>query len=211
MRRRWQIHLSTAVVLMVVAGGLLWANFADPVCSGARDAAFAEEYFGWPVEFSRVVFLDEKGAIIKKEWPILHCAVGWAILTDLAVALSILFNVAVVSEWAIWRESECWPQRRVRDRIHWGTIGAMVCVACVLLWLNFRDETWCASRVSWLGRMYGWPLEIRRREGQWVGGVRALMKVIVVDLPIWLSFLMNAWFLCDLIWRPKKVKNIGIN
>jgi hypothetical protein len=44
-RRFWQIHLSTAIILMFVAGALLWAN------TRRQEVQFATctvEYYGWP-------------------------------------------------------------------------------------------------------------------------------------------------------------------
>jgi len=59
MKRRWfQIHLSTAVVLMFVAGGLLWANMMPRW--RYMDQGFSEPYFfndgyGWPFHLSTFI------------------------------------------------------------------------------------------------------------------------------------------------------------
>ena len=45
-RKRFQIHLSTAIVLMLMAGGLIWANIASRV-SNLPYAAKMKEW-GWP-------------------------------------------------------------------------------------------------------------------------------------------------------------------
>src|SRR4051794_22733661 len=50
--RRWfQIHLSTAIVLMFVASGLLWLNLKDFYNSQLDYSAFSPEvrHVGWPV------------------------------------------------------------------------------------------------------------------------------------------------------------------
>lgn len=102
MRRRWfQIHLSTAVVLMVCAGGLLWLNFrALPT----NDPAFKEMFFelegspwfmrGWPwvwEDWSFPIF----GAGPRYYW-------GHLVL-DVGVAFLILTSVAAFMEFLIRR------------------------------------------------------------------------------------------------------------
>ena len=42
-RRRFQIHLSTAIVLMFSAGPLIWANTIFVYANGYR-------YYGWPLQ-----------------------------------------------------------------------------------------------------------------------------------------------------------------
>ena len=44
-RKRFQIHLSTAIVMMFVAGGLIWANVGGPH-TVANGALFT---WGWPL------------------------------------------------------------------------------------------------------------------------------------------------------------------
>jgi hypothetical protein len=49
-RRYWQIHLSTALVLMFVAGGLLFVNLKPRYDVGVRGRLFEASY-GWPATF----------------------------------------------------------------------------------------------------------------------------------------------------------------
>src|SRR5258707_698454 len=50
-RKRFQIHLSTAVVMMFVAGGLIWANLRErriPDVPDAIDFDYTYTVHGWP-------------------------------------------------------------------------------------------------------------------------------------------------------------------
>ena len=71
-RKRFQIHLSTAIVMMFVAGGLMWANFTHK-----------DDYFGWPYPIKTTLVVEQEG--VKSFW-------YWTgLLIDLAAALTILF------------------------------------------------------------------------------------------------------------------------
>src|SRR5205807_1432561 len=58
-RKRFQIHLSTAIVMMFVAGGLMWANRTNRgsyevdeyVGSDCDEVSFYETSYGWPLTF----------------------------------------------------------------------------------------------------------------------------------------------------------------
>lgn len=59
--RRWrfQIHLSTAIVMMFAAGGIIWANTRDldDVQSGMLDGyGITEQHCGWP--FTAIEFFQ---------------------------------------------------------------------------------------------------------------------------------------------------------
>ena len=96
-RKRFQFHLSTAIVMMFVAGGLMWAN-ASPVDSvpiyhrypGAVD-------YGWP---QTAVCIDR--LLVDQQW---FERVQWGIVTDIAVACALLFSVWFFCEWLIRRRA----------------------------------------------------------------------------------------------------------
>jgi len=121
MKRRWfQIHLSTAVVLMLVAGVLLWANVRERqghryVTLDSEEAAVQsalgihDPYSvvrGWP--FTHQEWLSSKTDIFKS------ALLAWAeaqvygnlwypgsLAMNVLVALVILLSTASVCEWRI--------------------------------------------------------------------------------------------------------------
>ena len=98
-KRPWfQIHLSTAVVLMVVAGGLVWANVALKSIYGIYDS------YGWPFDafYARS---NRSGGYFGIQIEGLHAGPA---LGNLIVTLAILTAVAVGCEW--------WVRRRGKAR-----------------------------------------------------------------------------------------------
>lgn len=106
-RSRFRIHLSTAIVLMFVASGLLWANIS-------QRARYATNYFdqgelyiashGWPfgVSYQWIVLGNEEmaQAPLSKFDPQIH----WLnIGANTAIALTILFACGCLLEWRIRR------------------------------------------------------------------------------------------------------------
>jgi hypothetical protein len=106
--RPWfQFHLSTAIVLMFVAAGLLWLNMSDSdhVCFFSSDIsdvpgvkAWHSYHWvtkGWPVLYHE----RYAGALSGSFWhlPGLCC--------DFAVALAVLLATGVLCEWRIRRKS----------------------------------------------------------------------------------------------------------
>jgi len=120
-RARFQIHLSTAIVLMFVAGGLIWANVTPSVF----------EFGGTIIE--KKGYLDFKGDIVRRSvfgWPWIAYEVRteyqyyytdprypevrfdpskkWnekSIFCDIALALAILFAVWFLLEYLIRRRA----------------------------------------------------------------------------------------------------------
>ena len=91
-RRPWfQFHLSTAVVLMFVAGGLMWANMTKSVVMLSRPA----ESFGWPVPFL-IYRVGMKGDVYQ-DW--YHAC----FVLDALLALCILLLCALSCEYLLRR------------------------------------------------------------------------------------------------------------
>ena len=93
-RRLFQIHLSTAIVMMFVAGGLVRANTAARIFaySEGKDPWFAN---GWPITFLEKL---EDGS----EWR----QIFWsALYADIAISVLILGTVAFVCERLTRREA----------------------------------------------------------------------------------------------------------
>lgn len=99
-RKRCQIHLSTAIVMMFVAGGLTWANVRESKFDLLFEAGLITVVAtrrGWPYWFfseDAVVSTMERARIIY-----------WVpAVVDLLVAILVLFAVLFVCE--------CWIRRR---------------------------------------------------------------------------------------------------
>jgi hypothetical protein len=128
-RSRFPVHLSTAIVMMFVAGVLLWANVQERALSFqsgqeafsfsfieyfstrrpyrifASDQALYNKEYGWPVTaaLSLVHASSERSTADIHQNRML--SYSRAVL-NLAVALGILFVVWYLSEW--------WIRRRVK-------------------------------------------------------------------------------------------------
>jgi hypothetical protein len=110
-QRNWfQIHLSTAVVLMIAAGGIIWAHMTEQLGPDFMEASDGEKFytdghFGWP--FMAHFSDHHRPLIIGRYGPgdegfINYSKTYYSMAAlDLAVALLILFALWVVCEWWI--------------------------------------------------------------------------------------------------------------
>jgi hypothetical protein len=99
-RKRFQIHLSTAIVMMFVAGGIIWANripriekVFNPFTGGMMSVEMW--CYGWPIE--------SYGEIVDSTTQLHLRTVGslMSVAFDLTVAICILLAVYIVCEWLI--------------------------------------------------------------------------------------------------------------
>jgi hypothetical protein len=93
-RVRFQIHLSTAVVLMFAAGGLMWANIRPWWYLQYSDYYRSEisiKAWGWP---GALAIANEGRTEIQRSM----------IFFNLAAALMILLTVWFICEWRIRRK-----------------------------------------------------------------------------------------------------------
>jgi hypothetical protein len=98
-RRPWfQFHLSTAVVLMFVASGLLWASVHEYNEWEPLGYWTLVSKRGWPMAYLRATRLSRGSSALFEQ----HMSVASLVL-DIAVALAILLATAVVLEWRIRR------------------------------------------------------------------------------------------------------------
>ena len=156
-RPLFQIHLSTCIILMFVAGGLMWANVPP-----SHKFEYVYEH-GFPCAFYET-FDENLEAIMRAaddaglSWaPIDPEPPRWEML-----ALNIVFCgltlafVAFMAEWFVCRTRD-FASRPAFLRVHTGTI--IVLVFCILLLLvpNTRatPEPYSAYSISQLVR--GWP------------------------------------------------------
>jgi hypothetical protein len=103
-RNCFQIHLSTAIVLMFVAGGLMWTNFQNGTVhfyyGGKEDHV---SYYGWPgaellASPSGVGDYVTDDGFISETYLIRGC-----IVIDCLVGIMILFTTLIFCEWLIRR------------------------------------------------------------------------------------------------------------
>lgn len=102
-RRFWQIHLSTAVIVMLVAGGFLYLNTL-PVFR-------ADEFiFGWPYRAgtTSIELIKAQESSVRN-----HCfiigSVGiyWPhMVYNISIALSSILTAGILSEWRICRRNK---------------------------------------------------------------------------------------------------------
>lgn len=118
-KRGWfQVHLSTCVVLMCVAGALVWANVRNQA-EGVMELVGDVGLYGWPYYCyaswyqqhtnpqSREIFLvDEGEGRTIRQFSYKECA------ADLGVALIILGLTALVCEFNIYRRAR---KREAKD------------------------------------------------------------------------------------------------
>jgi len=116
--RRWfQIHLSTAIALMFVAGGLMWLNFGWLRTDFGSAEAYSRFTHGWPVEGVRqgdryYIFVRDTRVLGAGITVYNHFELGviadW-ILPDVLPALGILFAAGCLLETRIRRREACRP------------------------------------------------------------------------------------------------------
>jgi hypothetical protein len=100
--RRFQFHLSTAIVLMFVAGGLMWGNVLPN-----KDWSWEGHGFGWPwinmeVQSTRHVITPRGTLIGGPTETFVHWTALW---NDIVFWFFILFVVWFVCEWLIRRRA----------------------------------------------------------------------------------------------------------
>jgi hypothetical protein len=86
---RLQLHLSTCIVLMFVAGGLVWANALKVYDLKTLDISSFTQ--GWPLPYFKI------------DYPAEDYYYPQNLAVNLATALAILAAVAFVCEWSIRR------------------------------------------------------------------------------------------------------------
>ena len=106
-RRLFQIHLSTAIVLMFAAGGIIWANTTERqsphnlTLTRGRTIIGLYSYYGWPWN----AYLEGKNAYYQAptdDWKITHSGRKF-FKSDAAlnagVAVLILVTTCLLCEW----------------------------------------------------------------------------------------------------------------
>src|SRR6188768_2482923 len=95
-RKRLQIHLSTAVVMMIAAGVLIWANVREgkrvPPDVAPQWKYGKETVYGWPI-------VAANGGDSDVPPRFYHKFFSWKLAANAFVAVSILVVVWFVCEW----------------------------------------------------------------------------------------------------------------
>jgi hypothetical protein len=104
-RKRFQIHLSTAIVMMFVAGGLWWANLTPLkgtfVVEGENGKnVFEHVIFGWPFSREHENYIGGDIKDVFGDWILPPIAIYSC---DVFTALLILLAVRYICEWLIRR------------------------------------------------------------------------------------------------------------
>jgi hypothetical protein len=95
-KRRWfRFHLQTAVVMMIVSGGMLWLNI-----SRSHDIKGGEESYrcGWPMTWYWTCLITDN---VPPEYG--GFTEGKGLLVDVAIVLCVVSAVAVISELLLRR------------------------------------------------------------------------------------------------------------
>jgi|SRR5579862_1262852 len=102
-RARFQIHLSTAIVLMFVAGGLIWANIGVSIYKlnfhGTRSTHLQ---YGWPFK-APLFIIEENGVQFAPRATPIFFAIFF--VPDLLIAVGILLATGFTCEWLIRRRA----------------------------------------------------------------------------------------------------------
>ncbi|HLX61183.1 MAG TPA: hypothetical protein VKX17_07865 [Planctomycetota bacterium] len=146
-RRPFQFHLSTALILMFSVGGLMWLNFADavthqPFFPNARwEGEVLLQSVGWPDTFASRRSMWERDTFtgkVKTFFDIRHFDPG-AFAWDAWVALVVLAGVALVCRRLTGPATarETFPPG-VPIEMHPATACALFSVAGAILWMSLQ-------------------------------------------------------------------------
>ena len=101
-RKFWRFHLSTAVVLMLVAGAFIGSNFQFTIYRSPQFINLANYERGWPMTIESGVgygFTNNPSM----QWHV------WSLCVNASVMVAALLSVAVTCEWWIRRRENRKP------------------------------------------------------------------------------------------------------
>ena len=155
-RPLFQIHLATCVVLMFVAGGLVWANIA--LSPNYADATYVVNQGGWPLTcVSRTVGKRPRADFRSEiEWP--------RLIFNVVFCTGLLLGAAVASEYIL---------RHLERRESHRSISLLLVVAA-FSWANLAPSTevlptmvareWPVPTGVVQRSLYGFPFTMRSDE-----------------------------------------------
>ena len=192
-----QLHLSTCVILMFVAGGIIWCNVRF-----YHDWAWG---YGWPCMF----YIPGSGS---SKWN----SVDFILLgVNLGSAFTLLLCVAGVSE-ALIRRNElnqefCELQLRKRQgKRRWFQIHISTAVACLLLLLLVLVLNLCPKGHPFFSRAeFGWPLAYYVDEGSDRYSWHWILSGLFADLVFWAAFVIGSGIILERRLRKKEKMHLN--
>jgi len=195
-RKRFQIHLSTAIVMMFVAGVLIWANVRPREITLREETAgprwIVDNTYrlrGWPLnvtsELTKYKMVNPQLAFLTV-FAELHVNY-WLAAVDAAIGIMILLVAWFGMEYMIRR-----------FQIHLLTAIVMMFVAGGLIWVNIED------RPIYHPGGTGWPISYMWRDNTNAPTVELL--VVLYDLAFGLAILFAIWFLCERLIRRRAAR-----
>ena len=142
--RFFQIHLSTAILLTFVAGGLLWANVPmsqELIDIGFGDGEHLVSYRGWPCCIYGHIEVIE---VTNSPWNVKH------LLINVGIAVAILISTAFLCEFSMRN-----PRPTLRPHIL--TIASLVIAVGMLTWMNDQRGTLPDLTLGRPLMVFGWP------------------------------------------------------
>jgi len=200
-RRFFQIHLSTAIVLMFVAAALVWANVREY----QEHEPDYRRAFGWPLAVYRFPRHQESGNNNRFGMP---DTPGWSfqnVAGNLAITAVMLAGSAIVSEFRIRRRNHTWRQ------VHLSTMILLMISCGMLLLANFRLEIYVTPPDEYFLRR-GWPCTVMTKTQEWSIMHRSTLDQrstwypmeIAANTATSLAILVTLTYLCEALIRLRE-------
>jgi hypothetical protein len=130
-RGLFRVHLSTAVVILLVSVWFIWLNIIEHgeyIRPNADSNYYTSEFhYGFPMVFAR-------------RWPFLAPYQAWdtnAILINIAIGFTVVGFAGIVTEFLIRRrETKEFGNSRVRFQLHLSTVVVLMFVSGLLVGIN---------------------------------------------------------------------------
>lgn len=207
-RRRFQIHLSTAILLSLAAGGLLWANLTPQVFTTRRGKFGGMEWideahrnYGWP-----------QRAFLQMDMPDDHTTLfEWKDAAfDAGVAALILF--------AVWFAGQWWACRRapIGAGLHRGTVWLLIVAAGAMLWANLWADAPPIKPTHGPPHdeleLNGWPFDAWATVFPYIDGFKPYRRILhrgaLLDFLIAIAILFVLGYACEKWLRRRARSNV---
>jgi hypothetical protein len=197
-RKHFQIHLSTAIVMMFVAGLLIWANVRRNYTNTPGETYYS---YGWPdpvYYYAKATVMEASGFGFGAQ----------PFFINAIIAFDALWLVWKISEWLIRRHAIRIRQpildessRLKRFPIHVPTVVAMILVTGVLIWANVRRDCGDFMTIPITVCDCGWPdhfvefkLDHVTQQSDYIFGIQELIIDLVIAINIlWLIWKTSEW------------------
>jgi hypothetical protein len=203
---RPQLHLTTCIILMFVAGGLVCANMVQKAHVELPYHGLTYFDYGWPMIVYR---LNQEADRVPPIATWHFSAIGMNTLA----ALAILTVVALVCEWLVRRrkfaDGADSAKKRPRLQLHLSTCILLMFVAGVILWANvrLRLDSDRGLPIDPLhpqdGNVRGWPM-IVKYEPDIVEDPALSVPDLVINLATALAILTTTAIGCENLLRRRR-------